>query len=97
MFLDEPAEARYGFELMRLTGLPSGSLYPILARLEAAGWLASRQEKIEPSAEGRPARRMYQISPHGVQVARAELAALSAELRPPAPGRRRLSPEGGIA
>lgn len=95
-FLDDPGEPRYGFELMKLTGLASGTLYPILARLESAGWLASGREEIDPAAECRPPRRMYRISAYGVQAARTELAALSAELRPPAPARRRLSPEGGV-
>jgi PadR family transcriptional regulator PadR len=95
-FLDDTAAPRYGFELMKLTGLPSGTLYPILARLEAAGWLASGREQIDPVAEGRPARRVYRISPRGAQAARTELAALSAELRPPSRNAGRLAPEGGV-
>jgi PadR family transcriptional regulator, regulatory protein PadR len=39
IFLEDPAQPRYGFEIMRLTSLASGSLYPMLARLERAGWL----------------------------------------------------------
>ncbi len=96
-FLDDTAQPRYGFELMGLTGLASGTLYPILARLESAGWLVSDREDIDPVAEGRPARRMYRISPRGAQLARSELAALSRQLRPPASSRSRLAPEGGAA
>ena len=92
-FLDDIGEPRYGFELMKLTGLPSGTLYPILARLESAGWLISRREEIDPASAGRPVRRMYLISPSAAQVARAELAALSEELRPPSA--LRLHPRGG--
>jgi hypothetical protein len=36
IFLEDPSQPRYGFELMRLTGLPSGSLYPMLARRQPA-------------------------------------------------------------
>ena len=36
VFLEDPDQPRYGFELMKLTGLASGSLYPMLARLEGA-------------------------------------------------------------
>ena len=96
-FLDDPASHRYGFELMGLTGLPSGTLYPILARLESAGWLASEREDVDPAAEGRPPRRMYRISPHGARVAHAELAALSEQLRPPSMAPGRVIPEAGTA
>jgi PadR family transcriptional regulator PadR len=95
-FLDDIAAPRYGFELMRLTGLPSGTLYPILARLEAAGWLISAREQIDPVTAGRPPRREYRISPQGAQTARTDLAALSAELRPPPRHSGRLAPEGGV-
>jgi hypothetical protein len=37
VFLEDPDQPRYGFELMKLTGMASGSLYPMLARLEGAG------------------------------------------------------------
>lgn len=83
-FLDDLSQPRYGVELMQRTGLPSGTLYPILARLERAGWLTSHREDIDPATEGRPARRFYRISNHGAQAARIELAALSDQLRPPA-------------
>jgi PadR family transcriptional regulator len=82
VFLDDAREPRYGFELMRATGLPSGTLYPILARLEAAGWLISQQEDIDPKAEGRSARRLYHLADEAIGLARQELAALSDQLRP---------------
>ncbi|MFC7479660.1 PadR family transcriptional regulator [Luedemannella flava] len=53
--LDDPDEPRYGLDLMAATGLPSGTLYPILTRLHAAGWLRTEWEDIDPSAAGRPA------------------------------------------
>jgi PadR family transcriptional regulator, regulatory protein PadR len=97
-FLEDPAQPRYGYELMRVTGFPSGKLYPILAKLQAVGWLDREQEDIDPSVAGRPARRLYRLSREGTRVAREELAALSAELRPPsiAENPRVLRPEGGV-
>jgi len=96
LFLDDPAAPRYGFELMQLTRFPSGTLYPILARLERAGWISGQPERIDAAAEGRPPRRLYSLTTEGAQAARAELAELSAQLLPPGhPGR--LRPEGGPA
>jgi DNA-binding PadR family transcriptional regulator len=95
LFLEDPDQPRYGFELMRLTGLPSGSLYPMLARLEEAGWLTGGKENIDPRAEGRPPRRTYRITGAAVTAARLQLAALSEQYRPPAPAR--LRPQEGTA
>src|SRR4051812_21236995 len=83
VFLEDLEEPRYGFQLMRLAGLPSGTLYPILARLEAAGWIEGQRELIDPAVEGRPARRHYRLTAGGAIAARRELAALSDGLRPP--------------
>ena len=57
------ADWLYGLELAERTGLKSGSLYPILIRLDERGLLESRW--IEPSAPGRPARHAYRILPAG--------------------------------
>jgi DNA-binding PadR family transcriptional regulator len=95
IFLEDPQQPRYGFELMRLTSQPSGTLYPILAKLKQAGWLTAGTEDIDPRAEGRPARRNYRISGAAVAVARTQLAALSEQYRPPATLRTRLATDGG--
>lgn len=51
---------RYGFDLMRVTELPSGTIYPILRRLEASGLVRSRWEEDDTAqSEGRPRRRYY--------------------------------------
>src|SRR5882724_7731962 len=74
-FLEDPATQRYGLELCDLVGLPSGTVYPILARLEQAGWIRSSWE--EPAvheAAGRPRRRFYRLDPQGAQQAREALA-----------------------
>jgi PadR family transcriptional regulator PadR len=95
IFLEDPDQPRYGFEIMRLTGLASGSLYPMLARLEQAGWLSKGKEDIDPHTEGRPPRLHYTITGAAVTAARLQLAALSDQYRPPAPGRPR--PQGNPA
>lgn len=41
-FLERPTDWRYGYELSRATGLKSGTLYPILMRLEKYGLLEAR-------------------------------------------------------
>jgi PadR family transcriptional regulator, regulatory protein PadR len=64
-------------------GLPSGTIHPILARLETVGWLTSRWEEIDPRAEGRPARRSSRLTPDGLQLAKGALArAYTASARP---------------
>jgi DNA-binding PadR family transcriptional regulator len=98
VFLEDPDEPRYGYELMRRTGFPSGKLYPILARLQAAGYLVKQVEAIDPVEAGRPARRLYRLEPSSVALVRTELAELSARLDPArAPGGGRLRPQGGPA
>lgn len=82
VLLDDPQVERYGLEIMRATGQPSGTLYPILNRLQEVGWVSAGWEDIDPSVEGRPARRYYRLTAEGVAVARTELAALQAKLRP---------------
>lgn len=79
-FLIDPTQDRYGLDLMGESGLPSGTLYPILARLERAGWVRAQWEDIDPVAQGRPARRYYRLTPDGVQAARVSLAALHQQL-----------------
>lgn len=78
--LAELDEQRYGLDLMRLTGLPSGTLYPVLHRLSAAGWLDADWEAIDPVAAGRPARRYYRLTAVGVTQARQALADLRAAI-----------------
>jgi len=66
-----------GAEIARSTKLASGTLYPILIRLEETGWLRSRWEAEEPSKLGRPRRRLYQVTALGARRARAEFRKLS--------------------
>jgi len=75
VFLADPAEPRYGYDLMRAAKLPSGTLYPLLSRLQDEGLVASRWEPAGQGGGGRPPRRYYQLTADGIQVARLELAA----------------------
>jgi PadR family transcriptional regulator PadR len=95
IFLADPTRERYGYDLMQVTGMQSGSLYPLLARFEAAGWLTTGKEDIDPRAEGRPARRFYRISAAAVPAARQQLAELSELYRPPVPANPRVVCESG--
>ncbi|MGH3716854.1 MAG: PadR family transcriptional regulator [Micromonosporaceae bacterium] len=79
VFLTDPAAERYGWELMQATGHPSGTLYPILTRLEDAGWVEATWEQVDPGTT-RPARRYYRLTASGVESARLELAALTRQL-----------------
>jgi PadR family transcriptional regulator, regulatory protein PadR len=81
--LADPSVELYGVEIGTAAGLPSGTVHPILARLETVGWLESRWEEINPRTEGRPARRYYRLTPDGLALARAALArAYQASARP---------------
>jgi PadR family transcriptional regulator PadR len=72
--LEDPATERYGLELSSATGLPTGTLHPILARLEALQWLDSAWEDVDPQQVGRPRRRYYRLNHRGMALARVSLA-----------------------
>ena len=74
--LETPREGRSGAEMSKATKVGSGTLYPMLARLETAGWLSSEWESINPSEAGRPRRRFYKLTAVGQNNARAALADL---------------------
>lgn len=62
-----------GADIARVTKIASGSLYPILARLEQAGWAESRWEEDDPRDLGRPRRRLYTITGLGARKARTAI------------------------
>lgn len=90
-FLEDVDAPRYGMELMEATGLPSGTLYPALGKLEAKGWLNSAKEKIDSSVEGRPARRYFTLDKRAIEPARHEIALLTQQisLAKPSPAKSR--------
>jgi len=63
---NRPTDWLYGLELARLTGLKSGSLYPILIRLADRAMLESRW--LEPAEPGRPPRHAYRITAAGLKM-----------------------------
>ena len=64
----------YGLQICTEAGLPSGTIHPILARLEGLGWLESSWEDVDARKEGRPRRRYYRLTAEGVERARTALA-----------------------
>ncbi len=59
----------YGFDIMDATGLPSGTVYPALRRMETEGLISSQWESEKKAlAEQRPARKYYRITRTGAQV-----------------------------
>lgn len=72
--IEDPAADQYGLELSAATGLPSGTLHPILARLETLEWVDSAWENLDPHKVGRPRRRYYRINERGLALARVSLA-----------------------
>jgi PadR family transcriptional regulator len=66
-------EQMSGADVMRRTGMLSGTVYPWLLRFEANGLLESVWEGDSPQELGRPRRRLYWITPKGVQMVRAAI------------------------
>lgn len=57
---------QYGFDIMDITGLPSGTVYPALRRLEETGLIDSKWEKAGiAQRDGRPPRKYYELTPDG--------------------------------
>jgi DNA-binding PadR family transcriptional regulator len=60
---------QYGFDIMEVTGLPSGTIYPALRRLEQLDLIRSKWEKSKKAfAEQRPARKYYTLTALGEDV-----------------------------
>ena len=65
---------RYGFDIMDATGLPSGTVYPVLGRLERDGYVRSKWEsQTVAQREKRPPRRYYEITAAGSRALAASL------------------------
>ncbi|HEY7672696.1 MAG TPA: helix-turn-helix transcriptional regulator [Gammaproteobacteria bacterium] len=78
--LEAPVAWRHGYELSKLTGLKSGTLYPVLMRLGDQGLLES---KWEPSPQaGRPPRHVYRLTLRGVALAQEQAASQALERGP---------------
>jgi DNA-binding PadR family transcriptional regulator len=76
----------YGFSVMQMTGLPSGTVYPAMRRLERDGFIRSQWERQSiADAEQRPARKYYRLTRSGRAVLEASQKRypLLAKLTPP--------------
>jgi PadR family transcriptional regulator, regulatory protein PadR len=80
-FLETPTHDFYGYELRQLTGLSTGTMYPLLDRLYREGWLAESWEEIDEQSEGRRRRRYYHLTPLGERLAREAVGAHGSLLR----------------
>jgi len=69
--LARPSQWHYGYAISRQTSIPSGTLYPILMRLNKSGWLETRWE--DAPTTGRPPRHLYRLTGNGREWAREEL------------------------
>lgn len=89
----------HGFDVMDATGLPSGTVYPVLRRLEQEGLVRSRWEKAEHAQrEGRPPRRYYELlgaAESWLAAARERYRVLAAAV--PRPARRLVPAKGGAS
>jgi PadR family transcriptional regulator PadR len=74
--MERPHGELSGAELREVTKLQTGTLYPILMRLEQAGWLESRWEVEDPHSLGRPRRRYYQVTAAGARQARTAVQSI---------------------
>ena len=93
--VDNPTAGFYGLELARAVDLKTGTIYPLLARLEEHGWLTSTTEDIDPRREKRPPRRVYSLTGVGETRARETLEAHRRMLEPRPEQRGALHPLPG--
>jgi len=73
-FLERATDWRYGYELSRETGLKSGTLYPILMRLEKHKLLEAQWITTE---DGVPPRHTYRLTPNGLELARSRVRGMA--------------------
>jgi PadR family transcriptional regulator PadR len=71
--LVRPGQWHHGYAISKNTGIPSGTLYPILMRLEKLGWLETRWRGAP--VPGRPPRHQYRPTPNGREWAAQKLRA----------------------
>ncbi len=74
--LSNSAQPSWGLAVIKQSGRPAGSVYPILERLESAGWVTSKWE--EDASRSGPRRRYYELTSDGAAAARSAVAAFRA-------------------
>lgn len=67
--IQEASAWRHGYDLMKDTGLSSGTLYPLLMRMTEQGLVEA--EWREPVQRGRPPRHAYRLTANGIALARS--------------------------
>ena len=94
VMIADPSAPHYGYDLMKAAKLPSGTLYPMLARLQQDGLVDAEWEAQRQDTAGLPPRKYYRLTAEGLRVARLELAqaASSAPLRRAGHGAARPAP-----
>src|SRR5690242_4897887 len=80
VFMEHAQTELAGSDVWRETKMLSGTVYPILMRLERARWLESKWEELDPSEAGRPRKRLYRLTPKGYNNASKVLAELGASI-----------------
>jgi PadR family transcriptional regulator PadR len=70
----ETSEPLYGLQIAETTGLMSGSIYPILSRLETEGLIKGQWEELDEVAAKRRRRRYYELTRSGVQFTNDAIA-----------------------
>jgi PadR family transcriptional regulator, regulatory protein PadR len=81
--LDNPTGRLSGADLHKRCGVFTGTLYPMLLRFVAAGWMDSEWEDIDPKQLGRPRKRFYWLTPTGLARAHAALALVGRRVETP--------------
>jgi PadR family transcriptional regulator PadR len=86
LFAGNPSDEIYGRQIIGETGIRSGSLYPILHRLEERGMLLADWERLDDAVDARRRpRRFYRLNPEGADRASAALAEWRRARRPQRP------------
>ena len=75
--LEQPLAWRYGYELLKLTGLKSGTLYPALLRLSEQGLLEAQWRQADDP--GKPPRHVYRLTRAGLAFAREQTVPVDEE------------------
>jgi PadR family transcriptional regulator, regulatory protein PadR len=91
IFVSDAPNDQHGFKLAQRTRRPTGTIYPILMRLEDMGWLVSQWDEDTP--EGRPRRRLYHLTEAGLAGASALLEARKDRRAGTSRGQLRPAPE----
>lgn len=86
-FIEKPAKELCGADIMKMAGLSSGTLYPILMRFEKMGLVSSEWENRDPKDLGRPRRRLYRVLGKGQTIAHQVLKQFTLPFNELTPGR----------